>query len=203
MHACLDDLEKFFHDRSLPLLIQLAMGHYQFEAIHPFLDGNGRIGRLLIPFLLVDRGVLSQPLLYLSAYFERYRSDYYDHLLRISQTGDFELWFKFFLTGICEQAKDAEERTVRLVDLQTELRETLLQENMPSNVIKLAELLFATPVLTVKMVEKLLDVSNPTARRVIDTLTTRGTLEEASSRKRNRVFRAPQIYEAVYGDIEN
>ena len=119
MGDALTDWERFLHEEELPLLVQLALAHYQFEVIHPFLDGNGRIGRLVIPLVLVLRGALPQPLLYLSAYFERFRSDYYDHLLLTSQRGDPIPWLRFFLEGVRVQARDAEERTVRLVELST------------------------------------------------------------------------------------
>src|SRR5581483_261997 len=112
MTSALDDLERFLNDRPLPLLVQFAMAHYQFEVIHPFLDGNGRLGRLLIPLMLIDRAVLPQPLLYLSAYFERNRNSYYDLLLRTTREGDFGPWISFFLLGVRAQANDAEERTV-------------------------------------------------------------------------------------------
>ena len=117
MAIALADLERFLHERDLPLLVQLALAHYQFEVIHPFLDGNGRIGRLLIPLMLVLRDVLPEPLLYLSAYFEQHRGEYYDHLLMTSQRGDFVPWLTFFLSGVRLQSRDAEERTVRLVEL--------------------------------------------------------------------------------------
>ena len=136
MRIALDDLERFLHERDHPLLVQLALAHYQFEAIHPFLDGNGRIGRLLIPLMLVLRGALSQPLLYLSAYFEQYRSQYYDHLLLTSQTGDLMPWLTFFLSGVRRQARDAEERTVRLVELQHGMRSALLDEGRPNSVVR-------------------------------------------------------------------
>ena len=119
MHDALADLERFLHEDGLPLLIRLGVAHYQFEAIHPFLDGNGRVGRLLMPLMLLDRGVLSQPLLYLSAYFERFRSEYYTHLLWTSQNGDLRPWLEFFLRAVATQATDAEERTVRLVEEQS------------------------------------------------------------------------------------
>jgi Fic family protein len=108
MRDSLADLERFLHEQDLPLLVQLAVAHYQFEVIHPFLDGNGRIGRLLIPLMLVLRGALPQPLLYLSAYFERHRSEYYDHLLITSQKGDLMPWLAFFLRGVRQQARDSD-----------------------------------------------------------------------------------------------
>lgn len=202
MRDALADLERFLHETELPLLVQLGIAHYQFEVIHPFLDGNGRIGRLMIPIMLVLRGVLPQPLLYLSAFFEQNRSQYYDLLLRTSQQGDLEPWLVFFLRGVERQARDAEERTVRLVELQHQLREELLHEGKPNSVVRLAEHLFATPVVTGARVERMLDVTRPTAYAAIDALVERGDLIEITGRQRNRVFEAPRIIDAVYGDVE-
>lgn len=187
---------------SLPLLVQLALAHYQFEVIHPFLDGNGRIGRLMIPLMLVLRGALTQPLLYLSAFFEQHRSRYYDLLLLTSQNGDLLPWIRFFLEGVRRQARDAEERTVRLVELQHRLFNTLLAEKRPASVVRLAEHLFTFPWITPSRTAQVLDVSRQTAYTAIYTLIERGDLIEAGNRKRNRIYMAPHIYEAVYGEIE-
>jgi Fic family protein len=197
----LTDWERFLHERELPLLVQLALAHYQFEVIHPFLDGNGRIGRLVIPLLLVMRSALPHPLLYLSAFFEQYRSEYYDHLLGTSQRGHLEPWLEFFLRGVHQQARDAEERTVRLVELQHGLREELLSEGRPNSVVRLAEQLFATPIVTANRVRDVLGVTRPTAQAAIDTLAERGDLVEITGRERGRVYQAPRIFEAVYGDV--
>ncbi|HDH26584.1 MAG TPA: Fic family protein, partial [Actinobacteria bacterium] len=202
MQAALDDLERFLHDREMPLLVQLALAHYQFEVIHPFLDGNGRIGRLLIPLMLVSRDVLTQPLLYLSAYFEQHRSEYYDHLLMTSQHGDLLPWLRFFLDGVRRQARDAEERTVRLVELQHELRTALLDEGRPNSVVRLAEYLFSAPITTAKHVADLLDVTRLTAHAATDTLVERGDLVEVTGRERGRIYEAPSIFEAVYGPVD-
>jgi Fic family protein len=202
MQTALTDLERFLHQLEMPLLVQLALAHYQFEVIHPFLDGNGRVGRLLIPLMLVFRGVLPQPLLYLSAYFEQHRSEYYDHLLFTSQRGDLMPWLGFFLRGVRQQARDAEERTVRLVELQHALRNELLDEGRPNSVIRLAEQLFSTPIVTAARVETLLDVTRPTAQAAIDTLVTRGDLTETTGRQRGRIYEAPRIFDAVYGTID-
>ena len=201
MRIALDDLERFLHEHDHPLLVQLALAHYQFEVIHPFLDGNGRIGRLLIPLMLVLRGALSQPLLYLSAYFEQYRSQYYDNLLITSQTGDFMPWLTFFLRGVRRQARDAEERTVRLVELQHDMRNALLEEGRPNSVVRLAEYLFSVPVVSASRVSRILDVTRPTAHSAIETLVERGDLHEVTGRERNRIYEAPRIFEAVYGPV--
>ena len=201
MRDALSDLEKFLHETDLPLLVQLAIAHYQFEVIHPFLDGNGRIGRLMIPLMLVLRDALPQPLLYLSAFFEQHRSEYYDHLLITSQRGDLMPWIAFFLRGVRQQARDSEERTVRLVELQHQLRNQLLDEGRPNSVIRLAEQLFATPVVTEARVEAMIDVTRPTAQAAIDALVERGDLTEITGRTRGRVYEAGAIFEAVYGPV--
>jgi Fic family protein len=169
--------------------------------IHPFLDGNGRIGRLLIPLMLVLRDALSQPLLYLSAYFEQYRSEYYDHLLFTSQKGDLMPWLAFFLRGVRRQARDAEERTVRLVELQHAMRNELLDEGRPNSVVRLAEQLFAIPIVTAARVEAMVEVTRPTAQAAIDTLVERGVLQEITGKERNRIYRATDIFDAVYGPV--
>lgn len=202
MRDALGDLEQFLHERDLPLLVQLAIAHYQFEVIHPFLDGNGRIGRLLIPLMLVLRDALPQPLLYLSAYFEQHRSEYYDHLLITSQSGDLMPWIAFFLRGVRRQARDSEERTVRLVELQHQLRNDLLAEGRSNSVVRLAEQLFSVPVVTAARVESMIGVTRPTAHSAIDALVERGDLVEMTGRERNRVYEAPAIFEAVYGAVE-
>ena len=201
MREALSDLEKFLHETDLPLLVQLAIAHYQFEVVHPFLDGNGRIGRLMIPLMLVLRDALPQPLLYLSAFFEQHRSEYYDHLLITSQRGDLMPWIAFFLRGVRQQARDSEERTVQLVELQHQLRNHLLDEGRPNSVIRLAEQLFATPVVTAARVEAMIDATRPTAQAAIDALVERGDLTEITGRTRGRVYEAGAIFEAVYGPV--
>ena len=201
MGEALTDWERFLHEQDMPLLVQLALAHYQFEAIHPFLDGNGRIGRLMILLMLVLRGALTQPLLYLSAFFEQHRDQYMDLLLRTSQNGDLLPWIRFFLRGVRDQAREAEERTVRLVDLQNRLRSRLLDEKRPPSVIRLAEHLFTFPIVTAPRAAALLDVTPPTAYKAINTLVERGDLVEMSHRARSRIYQAPQIFEAVYGAI--
>ena len=202
MADALGDLELFLHERQMPLLVQLAVAHYQFETIHPFLDGNGRIGRLLIPLMLVLRDALPQPLLYLSAYFEQHRGEYYDHLLFTSQRGDLMPWLRFFLRGVRQQARDAEERTVRLVELQHAMRTRLLEEGRPNSVVRLAEHLFATPVVTAAQVTRLLAVTRPTANAAIAALVERGDMVEITGRDRGRIYEAPAIFAAVYGPME-
>lgn len=203
MHDALRDLEVFIHERRMPLLVQLALVHYQFEVIHPFLDGNGRLGRILIPLLLVERDVLPEPLLYLSAYFEQNRSEYYDLLLRTSQQGDLMPWLRFFLNGVRSQARDAEQRTRRLVRLQADLRNRLLEEGRSGTVLRLAEHLFSRPMVTARMVAQLIDVTAPTANAAIRALVERGDLEEITGRERYRLYQATEIFQAAYGPVES
>jgi len=198
MNEALQDLEQFLHDDSLPLLIHLALAHYGFEVIHPFLDGNGRLGRLLIPLVLIERHVLPQPLLYLSAYFEQHRNEYYDLLLSTSRTGDLGPWIKYFLNGVASQAADAVERTVRLVDLQAVMRNQLLDEKASTNVIHTAELLFSMPYISATGLAKTLGVTYPTAQSAINTLVARGDLTEFTGKMRNRFYFATRIFDAVY-----
>jgi Fic family protein len=145
---------------------------------------------------------LPQPLLYLSAYFEQHRSEYYDHLLITSQSGDLMPWLAFFLRGVRQQARDSEERTVRLVELQHVLRSELLDEGRPNSVVRLAEQLFSVPVVTAARVEAMIGVTRPTAQAAIDALVEREVLVETTGRERHRVYEAPAIFDAVYGSVD-
>ena len=200
MRVALDDLERFLHEDSLPLVVQLALAHVQFEIIHPFLDGNGRLGRLLVTLMLIDRGVLPQPLLYLSVAIERDRARYYDLLLEVSRTGSFEGWLRFFLTAVATQAKDAEVRTMRLVRGQAALRDDLLAARAPTTAVRLGDLLFVRPYLSIGNVVRELGVTAPTAAKAIALLEDRGELEEVTGRSRGRIWSAPKVFEAIYGD---
>src|SRR5216684_968945 len=140
MRAALDEFEKFLHKPSeRPFLVDLALIHYQFEAIHPFEDGNGRIGRLLIPLLLCERGVLSEPLLYLSAYFDRHSKKYADLLLQVSQKNAWLDWIQFFLRGVAEQSQDAQIRCGKLLQLWQEYRNRIQKVNAPALGLKLVD----------------------------------------------------------------
>lgn len=199
MLDALADLERFIHEpSSLPMLIRLAIIHYQFEAIHPFLDGNGRVGRLLIALLLTAWGVLSQPLLYLSAYFEQHRQAYYRHLLNVSQQGDWDAWLEFFLIGVHEQAHDALIRIRRLQELQEQYQQQVAhQERAPISLVHLIDVLFEQPVFTINQMAKRLDVSYHTIRRHIATLENKGLIEEMTHSNRNRVYCAREILAAI------
>ena len=173
------DWELFVNEPgALPALFQCAMMHYQFEAIHPYRDGNGRIGRLLISLFLCARGVMPKPLLYLSAYFERDRSAYYDHLLRVSATGDWETWIVYFLRGVAEQARDAQARVRRVRDLHEQKRQVLLQRRESANALRLLDEVFARVVVSASEVARLLGFTAAGARRILDRLVQAGVLNE-------------------------
>jgi Fic family protein len=195
MNECLSDWENFLHDRStFPDLIHAAIAHAQFEAIHPFLDGNGRVGRLLITLELIERKRLSQPLLYLSAFIEAYRQDYYELLQRIRTHGDWNRWIRYFISGVEQVAKDASARTRALL----ELRETLRAEfNNKPRAQQLIDKLLENPYITVARAQRLLDVSNPTARALINDLVERKVLHEVSGRQWAKLYVARSILRSV------
>lgn len=187
--------ELFLHERGrFPDLVQVALMHEQFEAIHPFLDGNGRLGRLLIPLFLIERGRLYQPVLYLSAYFEARRHEYYDSLQRVRTDGDWAGWLRFFLAGVEETARDAVAQAGRIMDLHESLRRRLRQK---PNAAALLDQLFANPFVTVSRAARLLNVSYPTARQAVAYLQGEGLLEEVTGRAWGRLYLARPILEEI------
>lgn len=200
----LDAFERFLGRPSdLPFLVQLALIHYQFEVIHPFADGNGRIGRLLIPLLLCERGYLPQPLLYLSDYFERFYDDYVGLMLRVSQTGDWLSWLGFFLQGVTTQAQDAMERATRLLALWQRYRQDLQQEGVSARVLLLVDDLFARPAITVASARERLGVTDRAARQIIGKLEDAGIVAEMTGKQRNRVYLATGIYAVISSGTSN
>ena len=165
-------------EQEIPPLIKAALLHYQFETIHPYPDGNGRLGRLFIVLYLITTGVLSTPLLYLSAYFEKRRGEYYGHLLRVSQTGDWIPWIEFFLLGAEEQAKDAVTRSRLLRDLQRVYRRRLQDSKVSGNTIRVMEMLFQSPIVTRPIVQEELNVSPRGASLIVSRLVADGMLRE-------------------------
>ena len=179
MEVCLYDFERYLHSGDdLPPLVRLAMIHYQFEVIHPFLDGNGRVGRLLVVLLLVSWGLLPAPLLYLSAYLERNRDEYYRHLLAVSQKGAITPWIEFFLAGVAEQSRDATSRAKRLQDLQVRWRALLTAKRASTLGPRLADSLFDFPIMTVPIAKGRLSVSYQSAKDTVGRLVAAGILEE-------------------------
>ena len=202
MQDALDQLEKFLHaDIDLPPLVQLALIHYQFETIHPFLDGNGRIGRLLITLFLCERGILTKPLLYLSAFLERHRREYYERLLQVSQKGAWEKWIQFFLQAVVNQSSDAVQRSRRLLDLHQDYHRTSLEKHLPPTAGQLIELILMRPVLNPRIVQELLGVTFPAAQKAIRVLEDEGILVEITGGKRNKTYVAEEILRILEEDI--
>ncbi|MEA2277329.1 MAG: hypothetical protein QOC78_2289 [Solirubrobacteraceae bacterium] len=200
MRELLDDFEGYLHERALRPIVQAAVIHHQFEAIHPFGDGNGRVGRLLLSLFLRERDLLPQPLLYLSAYFERNRADYYDLLMRTSTHGDWDAWIRFFVLGVKEQAQEAADLADKLMALQARYREMLLTLRATANAIALVDALFENPFVSSRRAQQVLDVSAPTARSAIRTLEQHGILREVTGRNWGKVYRAEEIYACLRGD---
>ncbi|AXK87520.1 Fic family protein [Nocardia farcinica] len=197
MWDCLDALEKYLHaSGDLPPLMAIAAVHYQFEAIHPFIDGNGRIGRLLAVMLLVEWGLLPGPMLDLSAYIEPRRDRYYDGLLRVSTEGDWALWFSFFLEVVEEQARDSLARAVRLDELRIELRRRVATARSSGLLPVLVDELFRSPVLGIGTAKKVLGVTHRAATLNLEKLVAAGMLVEVT-RGRARLFMAPEVVAAM------
>jgi Fic family protein len=189
MHLALDDFERFLHEEhELPVLIHVGLAHAQFETIHPFVDGNGRVGRLLITFLLVHRGALHRPLLYLSHYLKRNRAEYYDRLTAIRQRGDWEGWIRFFLRGVGETATEATATARAILELR-ERHRAVVGERTGLNGMRLLDLLFDRPLVNVNLVKDNLDVAFQTANNLVGELEGAGLLSEITGGKRGRVFR--------------
>jgi Fic family protein len=194
MNEALDQLERFLHaDKDLPPLVELALVHYQFETIHPFLDGNGRIGRLLITLFLCQRGILTRPLLCLSAFFEHRRQEYYQYLLEVSQKGAWRQWIDFFLQAVVEQSGDAVGRARRLSDLHRNYYQTSMEKRLPPTAGRLVELIFMRPVLNTKVAQELLKVTYPGAQKAINALVEQGMLAEITGGKRNKAYAAREV----------
>ena len=200
MEAALGEWETFLHDaKDMPPLVQCALMHYQFETIHPFVDGNGRVGRLLITFFLCERGHLPQPLLYLSAFFEQHRAEYYGRLLGVSRFGDWMGWIKFFLQGIATQASAAADDSRRIIALQRRYRELLQQRKASPTAIATMEELFLNPYVTATRLSKRLKVSFPAVQSTIDWLVKAGVLREITGRQRNRIYCSEELLRAIEG----
>ena len=199
MKEALDDWERYLHDDGpkLPALVRSALIHYQFETIHPFLDGNGRLGRLLITFYLVERGVLAEPLLYVSPYLEARRSAYYDHLQRVRQRGDFEGWISFFLDAVTSQALDAVRRAERLLEIVAMYRERLRKARVRGGAVELAEALIANPYVTTPRAMKLLDVSYQGAAYSIQRLLDAGVVRDAGTQGTAKLYLASEVLETL------
>ena len=190
MKEALDKFEKFLHDESLPVLIHTGLAHAQFETIHPFLDGNGRVGRLLITFLLCQKGVLHQPLLYLSHYLKAHRAEYYDRLMAIRNDGDWEGWMKFFLRGVAavsEEAINTSREIFTLREQHTEVVNSSLGNSAASG-LRLLDYLYQQPIINVRLVEKRLQSSFVTANKLVEQFVKLNILKETTGGQRNRRY---------------
>jgi Fic family protein len=192
IEPCLADWEKFIHQSELPPLVTIALGHYQFEAIHPFLDGNGRVGRLLITLFLIERKVLPTPLLNLSAFFEASRRDYYEGLRAVSQRGAWPDWLEYFLLGVARMSEDSLSRATRINDLLAGWRSRLTGRSTGTP-LRIVELLAANPFLTIKGAAGQLKMAFTTAQRAIEHLEHSGILQRVSDAKRDRVYCAKTL----------
>ena len=198
MRQALDALENFIHaDTQIPPLARAGMIHYQFEAIHPFLDGNGRVGRLLVVLLLCEWGLLPQPLLNLSAYIEHYRQEYYDHLLAVSQQEAWETWLRFFLRGVSEQARDGLVRMERLQAVRIKYQSMVNIDRNPERMSAVVDFLFTRPILSVRQASDGLGIPFKTARNYIEKLVQGGQLREITGYARNRIYQADEIFKGL------
>lgn len=185
------DLEKFWHNEEIavPHLVRAAISHYQFETIHPFLDGNGRIGRLLIPLYLVSHGLLAKPSLYLSDFFERNRASYYDALMQVRVSNDLIHWVRFFLNGVAQTATKGREIFSQILTLRTEVEQAVLGLGKRVPTVRLAlNLLYRKPIVSAADVAETLGVSTPTANAAIKSLIKLNILTEVTGQQRSRIY---------------
>lgn len=201
MTSALHDLEAYLHrDSELPPLVRIALIHYQFEAIHPFEDGNGRVGRLLIALQTCDWGLLPAPLLYLSAYFEANRGRYMELLLNVSREGAWIDWVNFFLIGVAEQSADAARRARMMLDLRDRYRSMLQAARSSALLLQLSDELFATPIMTIPKAQRVLGVTYRSAQLNVEKLVAAGVLRELRGR-RTRTFLARPIIDLMVAPV--
>jgi Fic family protein len=195
VRPCLVQWTDFLRDRSMPVLVQVGLLHYQFEAIHPFRDGNGRVGRLLVALLLAERGVLKQPLLSLSAYIDATREEYYDRLLGVSRRGEWEEWLEYFLVGVARESEDAISRAERITGLLAGWRKQAADAGRAA--LQLLDLIAGNPYVTIGGVASKLRVAFTTAQRAVDALVESGVLAPVSDAKRSRVYCARALLDVL------
>jgi Fic family protein len=189
---CMGDLEKFLYESTLPPLVTIGLAHQQFEAIHPFLDGNGRIGRLLITLFLIDRKILDAPILYISAFFEANRREYYERLNAVNEFGDWLGWMEYFLNGVAAQSKDAIARIEKIQKLVTSWKIKFPKKSDKQCLILINDIM-ANPFVTANGTTKKHKIAFPTAQRAIDKLVNANILKQTYDTKRNRIYCAKQI----------
>jgi Fic family protein len=196
VEPCLAKWERFLHESELPPLVTIALAHYQFEAIHPFLDGNGRVGRLLITLSLIERRILPTPMLYLSAFFEASRRDYYEALRGVSEKGAWLDWLEYFLHGVARTSEDALSRATRINERLIGWQQMVVGDstNTPRRTV---ELLASNPYLTANGVADKLKIAFTTAQRAIERLEDLGIVKQTRDAKRNRVWCAKELLEIL------
>ena len=200
MKKALASLETFLHeDGRYSTLIEVGLAHAQFETIHPFLDGNGRVGRLLNTFLLVQRGVLRQPLLYLSYYFKLHRTEYYDRLMAIRLKGDWEAWLRFFLSGVVQTAREATSTAEQIFELRERHRKMIIERGLGDNALLLLSELFQRPLTNINLAAQITGTTYPTASRLIAGLEELEILTEITGRRRSRIYRY-EPYVSLFDD---
>ena len=194
VEPCLAAWERFLHESNLPPLVTIGLAHYQFEAIHPFRDGNGRVGRLLITLFLIERKILPTPLLYLSAFFESSRRDYYDNLRAVSERADWHEWIEYFLLGVARMSEDALSRATRMNDVVAQWLKKLAGE---PNALRIIELLSANPFITATGAARRLSVAFTTAQRAIQRLEQKRVVRRTTDARRNRVYCAHPLLDIL------
>jgi Fic family protein len=201
LEDALDDFESFLHeDLQMPVLVRCALAHFQFETIHPFLDGNGRLGRLLIVFYLVERGILPQPILYLSAYFEENREQYIAALQTVRERGDVQMWLVFFLRGVAQQARRAVDSADALLRLRDDFRERLRAVRARGQAIDAAEALIGNPYVTAPQLAGMLGLTRQGAQYVISSLERAGIVVPVVGSARPALFVATDVLEVLQRD---
>lgn len=191
MHACLNDLERFIHDETVMIapLVKAALLHVQFETIHPFLDGNGRLGRLLIALFLVEKKVLNEPLLYLSLYLKTHRTAYYQHLQNVRLNGDWESWLSFFLQGVALTANNAYDSALRIISLfRTDREKITVTSDQSGSILRIHDVLQDHPFLNAAQAREHTGLSTPTVNKTFETLESLGIVREITGKQRGRVF---------------
>jgi Fic family protein len=196
VESCLAAWENFLHESNLPPLVTIALAHYQFEAIHPFLDGNGRVGRLLISLFLIERQILPAPLLYLSAFFEASRRDYYEGLRGVSERGNWNDWLEYFLLGVARMSEDVLSRATRINQLVAQWQRKVSGEST-NNPLRVVELLVANPFITTKGATDMLGIAFTTAQRAIERLERVGIVKKIGEAKRGRVYCANALLDIL------
>lgn len=191
VNSYMSDIEKFVHNNDFffPDLLKIALVHYQFETVHPFLDGNGRVGRLMITLYLVEKGILKKPILYLSDFFERNRSLYYDNLMKVRESGNIAQWFKFFLVGVIETAKNSVETLDGILKLQKDLELKVQQFGSRANKAMLViKSLFQKPIIDANLAKQVTNLSGPSVYKLIKDLEGLGILKEITGGKRDKLY---------------